>query len=421
MSPLPIGMDMAAKKIILGVTGGIAAYKAPDLVRRLRERGAEVQVVMTASAHEFVTETSLQAVSGRTVRDNLWDKQAEAAMGHIELARWADMILIAPITAEVMSRLAAGGAGDLLTTMCLAATAPIVVAPAMNHVMWLSDAVQTNKKTLENRGVSFLGPEVGDMACGETGPGRMMQPEAIADAVMGVSVETGKRPLDGKTVMITAGPTREEIDPVRFISNRSSGKMGYAMAEAAHAAGASVRLVSGPVALAVPAGVDVVDVETAEQLYAATHDNLAGVDIFIATAAVADYRPAAKETSKINKGKSEMSIRLVRAPDTLASVAALENGPFTVGFAAETDRLREYALGKLKAKNLDMIVANRVGGGKGFDRDDNEVQVFWQGGEESMPLASKREIAEQLVELIAKLYTARLDKSNKVTAIAASD
>jgi len=414
---------MAVKKVLLGVSGGIAAYKAPELVRRLRERGAEVQVVMTASAHQFVTETTLQAVSGRPVRANLWDKEAEAAMGHIELARWADLVLIAPATAEIMSRLAAGSAGDLLSTLCLATTAPLFVAPAMNHVMWSSVAVQANLKTLQQRGVVVLGPEVGDMACGESGPGRMMQPEDIATRIPGLpdGVAAAPLPLQGKTVMITAGPTREEIDPVRFISNRSSGKMGYAIAEAAVAAGARVKLISGPVALEAPDAVETTYIETAEQLFSATHKMIDDVDIFIAAAAVADYRPVRKESRKIKKNEKEMTVKLVKAPDTLSSVAAMDSGPFTVGFAAETDKLREYALGKLNAKQLDMIVANKVGNGKGFDRDENAVEVFWHGGEEKFPLAAKSEIATQLVEMIAKHYTARLDKNDNVTVLAATE
>jgi phosphopantothenoylcysteine decarboxylase/phosphopantothenate--cysteine ligase len=416
---------MAGQNIILGVTGGIAAYKAPELVRRLTERGASVQVVMTASAREFVTETTLQAVSGRAVRHNLWDKEAEAAMGHIELARWADLVLIAPITAEVMSRLAAGSAGDLLTTLCLATEAPLVIAPAMNHVMWSNPAVQANRKTLEERGIRILGPAVGDQACGETGPGRMLQPEEIVAEVIRPSIvattEQSQRPLRGRTVMVTAGPTREEIDPVRYISNRSSGKMGYAIAEAALVAGARVKLISGPVALTSPDGVEVVHIETAEQLFAAAHEHIDGVDIFIAAATVADYRPAAKESRKIKKKQSEMTVRLVKAPDTLASIAKLKNGPFAVGFAAETDKLRDYALGKLESKQLDMIVANQVGAGKGFDRDDNAVEVFWNGGEKAIPLAAKTEVASQLVDLIAKHYNSRHESKNNVSAIAATE
>ncbi len=391
---------MHKQNIILGVTGGIAAYKAPELVRRLRERGATVQVVMTDSARQFVTETSLQAVSGQPVRQNLWDKEAEAAMGHIELARWADIVLIAPATAEFMARLAAGAAPDLLTTLCLATKAPIVLAPAMNHVMWANPAVQANRALLEDRGVRLLGPEDGDQACGETGVGRMMQADDIATAIQPVASGS----LQGKTVMVTAGPTREAIDPVRYITNRSSGKMAYAMACAARDVGAKVILVTGPVSLDGPSGVEAVNVETAEQMFAATHKHIEGVDIFIAAAAVSDYRPQARQENKIKKTKSTMQVELVRSPDILASVAKLVDGPFTVGFAAETEQLREYALGKLENKSLDMIVANEVGTDCGFDSEDNAVDVYWRGGEQSFPTAAKSELAEDLIRLIADRY-----------------
>ncbi len=400
---------MHEQNIILGVTGGIAAYKAPELVRRLRERGAAVQVVMTDSARQFVTETSLQAVSGQPVRQNLWDKEAEAAMGHIELARWADLVLIAPATAEFMARLAAGAAPDLLTTLCLASKAPIVLAPAMNHVMWAKPAVQANRALLEERGVRLLGPEDGDQACGETGVGRMMQPDDIATAIQPVASGL----LLGKTVMVTAGPTREAIDPVRYITNRSSGKMAYAIAQAARDAGAKVILISGPVNLDEPSGVKVVSITTAEQMFAATHEHIQGVDIFVAAAAVSDYRPETEAQNKIKKGKPTMQLNLVKSPDTLASVAKMADGPFTVGFAAETEQLRKYALGKLDGKNLDMIVANKVGVDHGFDSDVNTVEVYWRGGEQSFPTAAKAELAEDLIRLIADRYdVAETDKSD---------
>jgi phosphopantothenoylcysteine decarboxylase/phosphopantothenate--cysteine ligase len=394
------------KKIILGVTGGIAAYKTPELVRRLRERGAEVQVVMTRSAEQFVTATTLQAVSGLPVRANLWDQDAEAAMGHIELARWADLVLIAPATAEIMSRLASGAAPDLLTTLCLATEAPLVIAPAMNHVMWSNPAVQANRQLLEERGVRILGPDSGDQACGETGEGRMVEPDAIAAAVTGpVSVsDVARPPLLGCKVMITGGPTREAIDPVRFISNRSSGKMAYAMARAAADAGAEVTLISGPVQLAVPDNVRRIDVESAYEMFAATHEHIDNIDIFIAAAAVADYRAASAQQNKIKKTKAELSIELTRTPDILASVAKLEDGPFTVGFAAETEKLQEYARSKLEQKNLDMIIANQVGKNRGFDSDDNTVEVFWASGEQSFPTMAKTELAVALTTLIAERY-----------------
>ena len=416
---------MAKKKVILGITGGIAAYKTPELVRRLRDRGAEVQVVMTRSAEEFVTGTTLQAVSGLPVRANLWDKDAEAAMGHIELARWADLVLIAPATAEIMSRLASGAAPDLLTTLCLATEAPLVIAPAMNHVMWSNPAMQANRQVLEARGIRILGPDSGDQACGETGEGRMVEPDAIAAAVTGpTSVSDVERPaLLGRKVMITGGPTREAIDPVRFISNRSSGKMAYAMARAAAAAGAEVVLISGPVELATPDNVQRVDVESANEMFAATHEDIDNIDIFIAAAAVADYRAASAQENKIKKTKAEISIELTRTPDIVASVAKLEKGPFTVGFAAETENLREYARSKLANKNLDMIIANQVGENRGFDSDDNKVDVFWTAGEQSFQTMAKTELAVALMKLIAERYLERsgIGSQTELPALAIKD
>ena len=391
--------------ILLGISGGIAAYKTPELVRRLRQRGADVQIVMTASAEEFVTETALQAVSGRPIRSNLWDKEAEASMSHIELARWADVVLIAPATAEIMARLASGAASDLLTTICLATEAPLAIAPAMNHVMWANPAVQKNRETLEERGVRVLGPDRGSQACGETGAGRMLEPDDIAAIVCGPQLVTDDDlSLTGKTVLITAGPTREPIDPVRFITNRSSGKMGYAIAAAALEQGARVVLISGPTSMQVPAGVAAEQVETAQQMYTATHAHATDADIFIATAAVADYRPVAVEEQKIKKTDESMNIELVRSPDILASVATLDAAPFTVGFAAETENVREYALGKLERKKLNMIVANLVGEGRGFDSDVNAVDVYWNGGEQSFASAEKTELARQLIKLVAERF-----------------
>jgi len=395
---------LTTMNVLLGITGGIAAYKTPELVRRLRERGADVQIVMTASATEFVTETALQAVSGRPIRDNLWDKEAEASMSHIELARWADVVLVAPATAEIMARLAAGAAADLLTTLCLATEAPLVIAPAMNHVMWSNPAVQANRDTLEERGIQILGPDDGSQACGESGTGRMLDPDEIAAIVCG-PLAAGDGALAGRTVLVTAGPTREPIDPVRYISNRSSGKMGYAMASAAAAQGAKVILVSGPVMLGGPTGVEVVNVQTAEEMYEATHARIGDVDIFIGAAAVADYRPSAVSGQKIKKNEETMQIELTRSRDILASVASLEGAPFTVGFAAETENVREYALAKLDKKRLDMIVANRVGEGIGFDADDNSVEVHWQGGGQELETAAKTDLALQIMKLVADRYT----------------
>ena len=411
--------------VLLGITGGIAAYKTPDLVRRLRGRGADVQIVMTASAEEFVTATALQAVSGRPVRANLWDKEAEASMSHIELARWADVVLIAPATAEIMARLVAGAAADLLTTLCLATEAPLAIAPAMNHVMWNNPAVQANRDTLEGRGVQILGPDYGSQACGETGAGRMLDPDEIAAIVCGprLAGDTGEGPLADRTVLVTAGPTREAIDPVRYITNRSSGKMGYAVASAAAALGARVLLVSGPVSLAEPAGVEVMHVTTAEEMYAATHENIKGVDVFIAAAAVSDYRPARSSQQKIKKNKKTMHLDLVRSEDILASVAALDDAPFTVGFAAETENVHDHALGKLANKKLDMIVANKVGGDCGFDSDDNVVDVFWHDGEQAFPKAAKTELAHQIMRLVAERFAAThgADTKPKLTVVATTE
>ena len=393
--------------VVLGITGGIAAYKTPELVRRLRDRGADVQIVMTASAEEFVTPTALQAVSGRPIRNNLWDKEAEASMSHIELARWADRVLIAPATAQVMARLASGAAPDLFTTLCLATEAPLAIAPAMNHVMWNNPAVQANRKLLEERGVEILGPDHGSQACGETGAGRMLDPDTIAAAVCGPQL-VARGPdglLAGMTVLVTAGPTREPIDPVRYITNRSSGKMGYALASAAAAQGATVILISGPVNLQPPQGVEVRHAQTALEMHAQTHADIEAADIFIGAAAVSDYRAANTQLQKIKKSASTMNIELVRSPDILASVAALDDAPFTVGFAAETENVRDYAIGKLERKKLDMIVANRVGDDCGFDRDDNAVVVYWENGERTFPIVAKTELAHQLVELIAERYS----------------
>ena len=392
--------------VVLGITGGIAAYKAPDLVRRLRERGAEVQIVMTSSAEEFVTRTALQAVSGKPIRSNLWDKEAEAAMSHIELARWADMVLIAPATAEVMARIVSGGAPDLLTTICLATEAPIALAPAMNHVMWSNPATQSNREVLEDRGIHIIGPGVGSQACGETGAGRMLKTDLIAATVFNLTGGKGEGLLEGRTVVVTAGPTREVIDPVRYITNRSSGKMGYAIASAAAAQGAAVILVSGPVNVSEPPGIDVVNVESAEEMYAATHEAIGDADIFIAAAAVADYRPTNILQQKIKKNNEGMNLELVRCPDILASVAALDAPPFTMGFAAETENVIEYARGKLEKKNLDMIVANRVGRDCGFDYDDNTATALWRDGEKAFPKSSKVDLARKLIELAAEHFYA---------------
>ena len=395
---------MRGKHIILGVSGGIAAYKSADLARRLVERGAEVQVVMTAAAREFITPLTFQAVTGRAVRDSLWDTAAEAAMGHIELARWADLVLIAPASADLLARLATGQADDLLTTLCLATAAPIAVAPAMNRLMWAHAATQANVATLQGRGVRILGPAEGAQACGETGAGRMLEPLEIVDRIAPLLAVSG--PFSGRRVLLTAGPTRERIDPVRFVSNRSSGRMGFALAQALQEAGAEVVLVAGPVALPTPAGVRRVDVESAEQMLAAVQRELPGSALFIATAAVADYRPASVQPRKIKKTAPELSLELTRTTDILATVAARPDRPFVVGFAAETDAVEQHAREKMLRKNLDMIAANEVSHTKGFDCEDNALLVLWRGGQAELPCAPKAEIARALTALIAERMTA---------------
>jgi len=392
-------------RILLGVTGGIAAYKSPDLVRRLRERGAEVQVVMTAGAGRFVTALSLQAVSGRPVRKTLWDEAAEAAMGHIELARWADAVLVAPATADFLARLTHGRADDLLTTLCLATTAPVHLAPAMNQQMWANAATVANVALLKDRGFRILGPGEGSQACGETGTGRMLEPEDLAELVL--SRLAADRVLEGLKVVVSAGPTQERLDPVRFISNRSSGKMGFAVAQAARDAGARVVLVSGPVNLDVPPGLEFVAVESARQMRDAVHQALPGADIYIGTAAVADYQASKVAIQKIKTTSDRLTLELVRAPDILASVGALAGDrPFVVGFAAETENLEENARAKLTHKGVDMIAANRVGDALAFDRDDNSLLVLWAGGREEIPTCGKPELARRLVALIARVRAA---------------
>ncbi len=404
----------SSPRILLGVTGGIAAYKSPELVRRLVERGADVQVVMTRAAGKFVSATTLQAVSSRRVRDDLWDAEAEAAMGHIELARWADLVVVAPATAHFMGSLAGGLTGDLLSTLCLATTAPVVIVPAMNHAMWAHAAVQANRAVLEDRGVTLLGPAEGDQACGEHGMGRMMEPADIARELLAERVGAGRlgpQRLAGVKTVITAGPTREPIDPVRYVTNRSSGKMGFAIAAAAREAGADVVLVSGPVSLPTPAGVRRVDVETAEQLYLAVHREIADTRLFIACAAVSDYRPRTASPRKIKRSEEELNVDLVRSKDTLSSVAALAHGPFSVGFAAETEDVERHALDKLASKGLDMIAANRVGPGCGFETETNALKVFWRDGEAEFGERSKSILARQLIELVAERYHAAREES----------
>jgi phosphopantothenoylcysteine decarboxylase/phosphopantothenate--cysteine ligase len=389
------------RNVLLGVTGGIAAYKSAELVRQLQERGATVRVIMTRGAMEFITPLTLQALSGNPVHTELLDEEAEQGMGHIELARWADLLLIAPATADLIARLAAGRADDLLTTAALATAAPLMLAPAMNQQMWRDPATEANISTLAARGYHLVGPAAGEQACGDIGPGRMEQPVQIAEAADQL-FPSGL--LTGKRVVITAGPTREALDPVRYISNHSSGKMGYALARAAAEAGAVTTLVSGPVSLPVPDRVRALPVESATDMLQQCLDLLGDCDIFIACAAVADYRPSAMEQQKIKKGPEEITLQLVRNPDIVAAVASSEQRPFTVGFAAETNDVLNYARDKMQRKNLDMIVANDVADRSiGFNSDQNAVTVLWRNGEQALPRAGKDSIARQIIELIAQL------------------
>ncbi|MDB1122468.1 bifunctional phosphopantothenoylcysteine decarboxylase/phosphopantothenate--cysteine ligase CoaBC [Vibrio algarum] len=393
------------KKILLGISGGIAAYKCAELTRRLTERGAQVQVVMTNAAKEFITPLTMQAVSGNPVSDSLLDPAAEASMGHIELGKWADIVLLAPATADLIARITAGMGNDLLSTVILATNAPVAVAPAMNQQMYTNVATQENIATLKKRGFHIWGPAAGEQACGDVGYGRMLEPMQLVE-----KCEIFFKPealLKGKSVLITAGPTREAIDPVRFISNHSSGKMGYALAQAASKLGADVTLISGPVALSTPENVNRINVESAQDMHAAVMDNATTNDIFIACAAVADYRPDVVSDQKIKKtdDSDEMSICMIKNPDIVASVAKLEtNRPYTVGFAAETQNVEQYARGKLNKKNLDLICANDVSvEGQGFNSNNNALTLYWKHGEKSLPLESKEALSLQIMEKITEL------------------
>jgi phosphopantothenoylcysteine decarboxylase/phosphopantothenate--cysteine ligase len=390
------------KRILLGVCGGIAAYKSAELVRLLRKQGAEVRVVMTSSAMEFVTPLTFQALSGNAVHSQLLNAEQENAMGHINLARWADQLIIAPATANMIAKMSHGLADDLLSTLYLAATCPVVIAPAMNQAMWQKAVTQDNVIRLQEHGVTVLGPESGDQACGETGPGRMLEAAAICQHL---DQDQGDGLLQGKSVLISAGPTREPIDPVRFISNRSSGKMGYAMAVSAQKAGAEVTLVSGPVDLSCPDGVNKIDVETAEQMYQAVLTRASDFDIYIGAAAVADYAPEQIQTEKIKKQQQQSNLLLIKTQDILASVARLDTQLFTVGFAAETEQLEQYAQNKLRDKNIDMIAANWVGREQGgFDKNENELIIFDRENRYHLAMAAKNHLADQFIALIAKKY-----------------
>ena len=389
---------LAHKRILLGVTGGIAAYKSAELTRRLCAEGAEVKVVMTPAAQAFITPLTLQALSGHPVHVELLDHETEAAMSHIALARWADRIVAAPASANFIARLSHGLADDLLSTLCLASAAPLLLAPAMNQQMWLNSATQENVQRLQTRGAVLLGPAAGSQACGETGPGRMAEPDDIVRA-LGDSFSSGR--LAGLRVLVTAGPTREFIDPVRYLSNCSSGRMGYAIARAAVEAGAETLLVSGPVALAPPERAQLIEVVSAEQMREAVLAALASCDIFISAAAVADYRSVETAPRKLKKSAAAPRLQLEKTPDILLEAASLKEPPFTVGFAAETDNLVANAKQKLADKKLDMIAANQVGEGLGFESEFNALEVHWRGGSQRLELAPKEKLARQLVELIA--------------------
>ncbi|WP_104025070.1 bifunctional phosphopantothenoylcysteine decarboxylase/phosphopantothenate--cysteine ligase CoaBC [Vibrio hyugaensis] len=395
---------LAGKKILLGISGGIAAYKCAELTRRLIERGAQVQVVMTKAAKEFITPLTMQAVSGRPVSDSLLDPAAEASMGHIELAKWADLVLLAPATADLIARMSAGMGNDLLTTLVLATDSPVAVSPAMNQQMYRNVATQENIATLARHGMHIWGPAAGEQACGDVGPGRMLEPMQLVHLC-----EQFFQPklLAGKSVLITAGPTREAIDPVRYISNHSSGKMGFALANAAAQLGAKVTLVSGPVSLNTPAGVERINVASAQEMHDAVMAHAPSHDAFISCAAVADYRPENVASQKLKKTENndQMTINMVKNPDIVAAVANMTvQRPFTVGFAAETNDVETYARGKLVKKNLDMICANDVSvEGQGFNSNDNAITLFWPEGEQALALESKEALSFRILEKMHEL------------------
>lgn len=391
------------KRLLLGLSGGIAAYKCAELVRRLKDHQIDVKVVMTESAQHFITPLTMQAVSGEMVSDSLLDPQAEASMGHIEFAKWADLVLVAPATANILAKMAMGIADDLLTTLLLATPAPVAVAPAMNQQMYRHGATQTNIATLAQRGVAIWGPGKGEQACGDVGAGRMLEPNELVELCL-AALNPVPQTLAGKTVTITAGPTREALDPVRFITNHSSGKMGYSLAQAAKALGATVNLISGPVALSTPVGANRIDVESAEQMLQAALKYAPQSDVFIGCAAVADYRAANVAEQKIKKQGDEMTLTLVKNPDIIASVAALEQSrPYTVGFAAETQNVETYAKGKLTNKGLDMICANDVSQQEsGFNSDNNALTLYWTKERQELPHTSKKELALTVMQAIAE-------------------
>lgn len=395
-------LQLNNKQILLGVTGGIAAYKAAELIRRLKEAGADVRVVMTEAAQQFITPLTLQALSGNIVHTSLLDPEAEAAMGHIELARWADLILVAPASADFIARISCGQADDLLTTLCLASDAPLAISPAMNQAMWRDSATQRNVQRLINSNVAIFGPGDGAQACGDIGPGRMLEPDQIAELA---AAQFQTRSLDGINITITAGPTLEAIDPVRYISNHSSGKMGFALAQAAVEAGANVTLIAGPVHLPTPDHVNRIDIQSAAQMLDASIGNIDNCDIFIGCAAVADYRPANPVEQKIKKNADTMIIELTKNADIIASIASHPQRPFSVGFAAETQDVLKYAQGKLDKKNLDMIIANDVSDPCiGFNSDSNTVTIVTKNQQQPLPTSSKKQLGRDIIKAIAEYY-----------------
>lgn len=393
------------KNIVVGISGGIAAYKSAILVRQLIKAGATVRVCMTDAATQFITPLTFQALSGHPVHTDLLNSNAEAAMGHIELARWADLVLIAPASADIMARLAQGMANDLLSTLCLATEAPIHLAPAMNRVMWVNTATQANQHTLLQRGMKIHGPASGEQACGETGTGRMLEPDQIvAMLLLDQATSQKQQRLYGKHILLTAGPTREAIDPVRYITNRSSGKMGYSIAIAAQELGAKVTIISGPVTVATPQNIDVIKVESAAQMHAATLAAAKYADIFIATAAVSDFSTKDIFSKKIKKSGEHLHLQLKQNADILFDISHQFEDLFTVGFAAETHDLIRYARSKLERKKLDIIVANPVGEGKGFDQDTNQLEIIWADGQISLPEKDKQILAYELMDIIVDRY-----------------
>lgn len=400
---------LTGKNIVLGISGGIAAYKCAELTRRLKELGADVRIVMTSSAKEFITPLTMQAVSGHAIADDLLDPRAEAGMGHIELAKWADMVLLAPATANLIARLRAGLADELLTTLCLATPSPVIVSPAMNREMYQAAATQENISVLAQRGLHIWGPGVGPQACGDIGPGRMLEPEQLVTYVVDF-FSAQKALFAGLNITITAGPTQEAVDPVRYISNHSSGKMGFALAEMAQKMGANVTLISGPVALKTPLNVNRIDVKAAVEMHKASLDSLTSCDIFIGCAAVADYRPEVVAANKMKKqqGVDDLTLKLIKNPDIIADVANHEHKPFCVGFAAETKDVEDYAQQKLIAKKLDLIAANDVSKTEqGFNSEKNALSVFSPQQRFAIKLADKKRVALQLLEIVHQQYTAK--------------